>query len=43
MWDIRNPEKAEPSDWYLFSERVTWIACTGLAAYLYWINLTGIN
>lgn len=43
MWHVRNPEAAEPSDWYLFSMRAGWVVLTVTAAVLYWLALTIIN
>lgn len=37
---VRDPEGAEPSDFYIAMERLEWIILTGVAAYLYWLALT---
>ena len=37
-WRIRNPERAEPSDWELFSRRLSWVVLSGLALTCYIIG-----
>lgn len=42
-WYIRDPETAEPSDFYIIMERAEWVVFTGIAAALYWLALTAID
>lgn len=34
-WHIRNPELAEPSDWELFTRKLSWLLCFGIALVSY--------
>ena len=34
-FSIRDPERAEPSDWELFSRKLSWVILTGMALVLY--------
>lgn len=43
MWHVSNPDAAEPSEWYLFSARASWIVLAGVVAWLYWMVLTIID
>lgn len=40
---VRDPDSAEPSDFYITMERIEWVVLTGVAAVLYWIAMTVIN
>lgn len=42
-WYIRDPEAAEPSDFYIIMERAEWVVFTGIAAALYCLALTAID
>ena len=37
-WSIRNPEEAEPSDWELFTRKLSWVLFSGMALALYIIG-----
>ena len=39
-WSIRHPERAEPSEWELFSRRFSWVLLTILALFGYMIGLS---
>ena len=41
-WHIRNPELAEPSDWELFSRKLSWGLFAGMALVLYLIGAVTI-
>lgn len=41
-FQIRNAEKAEPSDWELFSRWIGWLLFTGLAIAIFILGLTGM-
>lgn len=43
MWHVKDPEAAEPSDFYVSMERAEWVILTGMAAVFYWLALTLIN
>jgi len=43
MWHVRDPDSAEPSDFYIAMERIEWVVVTGLAAWFYWLALTVIH
>ena len=34
-WHIRDPERAEPSDWELFTRKLSWVVLSGLALVSY--------
>lgn len=40
---VQNPATAEPSDYYMLSQRVGWIILAVVSAICYWIALTTIN
>lgn len=40
---VRDPDSAEPSDFYIAVERIEWVVLTGVAAWLYWMAMTVIN
>ena len=42
MWHVRDPDAAEPSDWYILMERVEWVILTGMAAVFYWMAMIAI-
>ena len=37
-WHIRDPERAEPSDWELFTRKLSWLLCFGTALVSYIIG-----
>lgn len=43
MWHVRDPDSAEPSDFYIVMEKIEWVVVTGLAAWCYWLSLTLIH
>lgn len=43
MWHVKDPDTAEPSDFYIAMERLEWIFLTGLAVWLYWMALMEMN
>ncbi len=40
---VRNIDSAEPSEWYIFMERVEWAILTALTAWFCWMALTVVN
>ena len=42
-WTVRNPEDAEPSDWYIVSRHISWTVVGLAALVIYIIGLTGVN
>ena len=43
MWHVKDPDAAEPSEWYILMEALEWALLTGVALWLYWLALTIIN
>lgn len=42
-WTVRDPDDAEPSEWYIFWQKFSWVFCTGAVAVFYIIGLIQIN
>lgn len=42
-WTVRDPDVAEPSDYYLFAQRAGWVILTVVSAVCYWMALTTIQ
>ena len=40
-WSIRHPERAEPSEWELFSRGFSWVVLTIVALIGYMMGLSG--